>query len=138
MIESLPRSRRKWLLLVLLLAVAVPLTGALYRRMSAEADDPEGLLRQALGSSDASQPALATSRSIVVVGENSSGEPVEAGIASVQSKSGRVVGLVPQLKEPLKEGETVTLKLPGGGSIAVGAVPTEGTTASTSERSHQP
>jgi hypothetical protein len=111
-------SRRKWFMagsVLLLLAIAVP--WAISRGGPRGPDDPEELLRRATGSNSAAVPKP-TGKTIKVEGVSSSGAPVHAGFEEVREGSGRV-GYGVHLAEPLKEGETATMKMPGGGTVTI-------------------
>jgi hypothetical protein len=76
-------------------------------------------------------PAVTTGKTTTVTGTTSSGEEIRADMTAIRFRSGRTVGFVPRLREPLKEGESATLNVPGGGQIVIGPVPAGAAASST-------
>jgi hypothetical protein len=126
MIERSERRRKTWLIAAaLLLVVAVAFVWGKSRGDSGAADDPRELLRRA-SSPDGTDRAKPTGKTVEVAGTNFSGEPVRARLVEIEdgfAKKGHAI----HLAEPLEEGESTVLEMPGGGSVTVSR-PREGET----------
>jgi hypothetical protein len=85
-------------------------------------DNSQELLRQAVGT-DAARPRFVTGKTTRVEGTSSSGRVIQGELTTLKSATGRTVGFVPRLQQPLKDGETASLKLPGGGQIVIQGPP---------------
>lgn len=124
MIDRSDSARKKWFIAgAVLLPLAVVLIWAMFRTSRRDPDDPRELLLRASATTGAAD-AKPTGKSIAVEGTSSSGTPVHARFVEVQEGSGRK-GYGLHLAEPLKEGESTALKMPGGGTVTV-ARPREG------------
>jgi hypothetical protein len=102
-----------------ILGLAIALPWALSWLTARSDSEARELLRQADLSAGA---GVTTGKTTEVTGTTSSGEAIRANMPAIQSRSGRTVGFVPHLRQPLKEGESATLKMPGGGQIVIGPV----------------
>ncbi|HEV3343309.1 MAG TPA: hypothetical protein VG125_23260 [Pirellulales bacterium] len=110
------------------LAIVLLIAGGLIWRVRSTANaEGERLLRRA---KETEQAAAANARMKMLpagnfdaTGTTSSGKQLTASFGAIGDGSGRVSGYVPRLDQPLEEGETATLNLPGGGMIIMGASP---------------
>ncbi len=105
---------------LLALAVAVPWTMS---RVSSRGDDTQELLRRAVEDDRAAAVSLVPSKTIPVPVTTSTGEALRAQVTAIESRTGKTVGFAPRLDRPLKDGESATLKMPGGGQVVISATP---------------
>jgi hypothetical protein len=118
-----------------ILGLAIALPWAIFRLTARSDSEARELLRRATEPDPAADAAVRTGKTTEVTGTTSSGEAIRADMTAIQSRSGRTVGFLPHLRQPLKEGESATLKVPGGGHIVIGPA---GTGAAPSAPSTQP
>lgn len=107
------------------LILALALTWALSRGANPGDDNPQELLRKAASPEGAVAPKTRISKSFTVQGTSSSG-PMTAEVLKVEEQGGRGGFVLPALAKPLKEGETATLKMPGGGTVLMRVGPEVG------------
>ncbi len=123
---TLHEASRKRLLagFAVLLAAAAIATWAAFWLGARGRDDSPDLLRQAVEADDTAARRLVLGKTSTVEGKTSSGQSIPAEMTAVKSASGRTVGYAaPRLKQPLKEGETASISLPGGGRIEIQGPP---------------
>jgi hypothetical protein len=99
------------------LLVALVGAWAYFQMPPRSADDPRELLRRA-GAADGSGTPKAVGKPITVEGKTSTGAPFRARIQNV-AKEGDRGGHVVRTDNALAEGESATVKLPGGGNIVI-------------------
>jgi hypothetical protein len=107
----------------LLAAICVPLTAS---RFTAQAeDDPAKLFRKTEApGAQASSLKIARQKSVVTTATSADGNSVSVQLTPVQNASGATVGFLPSLPA-LKDGEKVTVRVPGGGAMVVGGPNTD-------------
>jgi hypothetical protein len=115
--------KRLFALFAALIALATTLTWAANWLTARNQDNSHELLRQAGESDTAPRPWLVTGKTTQVEGRTSSGEAIRVNLTAVKSATGKEVGSALRLQQPLKEGETASLKLPGGGQIVIQGPP---------------
>jgi hypothetical protein len=115
--------KRLFALFAALIALAATLTWTAAWLTARNQDNSHELLRQAGESDTAPRPRLVTGKTTQVEGRTSSGETIRVNLTAVKSATGKEVGSALRLQQPLKEGETASLKLPGGGQIVIQGPP---------------
>lgn len=119
MIERSDDPRKKWPIAgIILMPLVAMLAWALWRAYPRDPDDPRELLRRAAAATSEAPGPRPTGKSIAVGTTSAAGEPVEGQLVELREESGRK-GYGVHLAEPLKEGDSAVMKLPGGGSITV-------------------
>ena len=109
--------------LAALVALAATVPWALSWLTARSEDDSQERLRQAVAPDPAARPRLLSGKTTRAEGTSSSGPVIQADLTDLKSASGRTVGFAPRLQQPLKAGETASLKLPGGGRVEIQAPP---------------
>jgi hypothetical protein len=106
-----------------LIVLAAVLTWAISRLKAPGQDNPQEMLGQAVESDSAARRRLVVGKTTLVEGRTSSGQAIRANITAVKSATGKTVGFAPRLQQSLKEGETASLDLPGGGQVVIQGPP---------------
>lgn len=116
MIELSDRPRRFWFGSgAVLLLLTIVLTWAFSRGAARGPDDPNERLRRAGGSGEIKQ----VGGPIAVKAKSSTGAVIGGRMLKVQEKGGRIGYSAPHLERSLKEGESVTVSVPGGGTVVM-------------------
>ncbi|HZW33287.1 MAG TPA: hypothetical protein VFF52_21395 [Isosphaeraceae bacterium] len=107
-----------------LVALAATVPWAVSWLAARSEDNSQELLRQAVEPDNtAARPRFVTGKTTRVKGTSSSGQVIQGELTALKSATGRTVGFVPRLQQPLKGGETASLKLPGGGHVEIQGPP---------------
>ncbi len=106
--------KRRFLVAGGLVVFGLAAAGAIALLFPSGPDDAQELLRRAKQAEG--QAPKAVGKSVTAKGKSSTGATVEARVQTYQEPSGRKAHTIRTLA-PLKEGETVTVTMPGGGTV---------------------